>query len=369
MSALGCIGLGPATHFHSSDFSAFLSASSSFLRERFECAPCIASHSSRSLACARAEWRWLSVGAREGAGGYPAAAAAAAAASSARAAAAAHLLLLLRLVEVLVPKLHRGLVRLGGERLLDEPHLRRVERAELRVHHRLERPDAAVLVGEGDGAVLDAKVPRDVLQQRAEGDLGALLGVEHLELGGVVLPVHAREEARELPPPLHVAVPQRLVGEARARHPPEGRADLRRDLAVRHELVVAAEPHVAGGVAGAAARAELLLDRGDPCGERVDRLGARAVRGPELVDGAVVLRLLLHQIRQLEPQLLRRLGAVVAAIVAVVRHISAKRVESLAGGWSWYTRTDPRDLQDLARASARWRRRPRRGRRRAVRCC
>ena len=340
MSALGCIGLGPATHFHSSDFSAFLSASSSFLRERFECAPCIASHSSRSLACARAEYRRLRVGARGrgGAGGYPAAAAAAAA-SAARAAAAAHLLLLLRLVEVFVPKLHRGLVRLGGERLLDEPHLRRVERAELRVHHRLERPDPAVFVGEGDGAVLDAKVPRDVLQQRAENDLGALLGVEHLELGGVVLPVHAREEARELPPPLHVAVPERLVGEARARHPPEGRADLRRDLAVRHELVVAAEPHVAGGVAVAAARAELLLDRGDPRGERVDRLGARAVRGPELVDGAVVLRLLLHQIRQLEPQLLRRLGAVVAAIVAVVRHISAKRVESLAGGWPWYTET------------------------------
>ena len=338
MSALGCIGLGPATHFHSSDFSAFLSASSSFLRERFECAPCIASHSSRSLACARAEYRRLRVGARGrgGAGGYPAAAAAAAA-SAARAAAAAHLLLLLRLVEVFVPKLHRGLVRLGGERLLDEPHLRRVERAELRVHHRLERPDPAVLVGEGDGAVLDAKVPRDVLQQRAEGDLGALLGVEHLELGGVVLPVHAREEARELPPPLHVAVPERLVGEARARHPPEGRADLRRDLAVRHELVVADEPHVAGGVAVAAARAELLLDRGDPRGERVDRLGARAVRGPELFDGAVVLRLLLHQIRQLEPQLLRRLGAGVAAIVAVVRHISAKRVESLAGGWSWYS--------------------------------
>ena len=279
---------------------------------------------------------------RGGAGGYPAAAAAAAA--SARAA-AAHLLLLLRLVEVFVPKLHHGLVRLGGERLLDEP-TSVVSSARSPEYHRLERPDAAVFVGEGDGAVLDAKVPRDVLQQRAEGDLGAILGVEHLELGGVVLPVHAREEARELPPPLHVAVPERLVGEARARHPPEGRADLRRDLAVRHELVVAAEPRVAGGVAGgvagAAARAERLLDRGDPCGERVDRLGARAVRGPELFDGAAVLRLLLHQVRQLEPQLLRRLGAVVAAIVAVVRHISAKRVESLAGGWSWYTRTDPR---------------------------
>ena len=71
MSALGCIGLGPATHFHSSDFSAFLSASSSFLRERFECAPCIASHSSRSLACARAEYRRLRVGARGRGGRLP----------------------------------------------------------------------------------------------------------------------------------------------------------------------------------------------------------------------------------------------------------------------------------------------------------